>query len=70
MGNTPPKALSKTELGMLQSSTVFTKEQLEELFTHFRDITKGEDSIKLSTLKEGLAKHKITFDAKFIESLF
>eukprot|EP01061_Rhynchopus_euleeides_P003105 TRINITY_DN12387_c0_g1_i1.p2 TRINITY_DN12387_c0_g1~~TRINITY_DN12387_c0_g1_i1.p2 ORF type:complete len:239 (+),score=98.34 TRINITY_DN12387_c0_g1_i1:147-863(+) len=70
MGNTAPKTLSKQELSMLQSSTVFTKQQLDELFHHFRDIAKGEEGIKLSTLKEGLAKHKITFDAKFIESLF
>ena len=70
MGNTAPKTLSKQELSMLQSSTVFTKDQLEKMFDHFRHLTKGGEGITLDALKAGFSKHHIAYDEKFIESLF
>eukprot|EP01059_Diplonema_ambulator_P012244 TRINITY_DN22490_c0_g1_i1.p1 TRINITY_DN22490_c0_g1~~TRINITY_DN22490_c0_g1_i1.p1 ORF type:complete len:239 (+),score=59.95 TRINITY_DN22490_c0_g1_i1:83-799(+) len=70
MGNTLPNTLSKTEVQILQDSTVFTKEQIQQLYEHFKELTRGQEYIKLSVLKEGLAKHGITYDEKFIESLF
>ncbi|KAJ9446073.1 Calcium-binding protein NCSA [Diplonema papillatum] len=70
MGNTLPKTLSKQELQMLQASTVFTKDQIEELYHHFRELSHGGDSISLKDLKEVLVKRGVTFDDLFIESLF
>ena len=70
MGNTGGKNLSKQELQMLQGATVFSKDQIQVLFEHFKDLTSGGDSIKLPMLKEGLGKHSVAFDDKFIESMF